>query len=726
MDTPIPQKWIRRACLAPALVIALGGAAQADAAPKEKLPSIDYRRHEPDARLVDKAQAKARHDGKARVLLTMSMKFTPTGELGTKGRVDQRAEIAGHQAQAAQVLDKGKVIHRFKTLPLLTVSATPQEIADLAASDDVAEVRLDYLVKPSLATSTPQIGSTTVNARGVTGAGQTVAILDTGVDRSHPFLAGRVVDEACFGGCASGAASASGPGTGVNCATFITGCGHGTHVAGIAAGAAGPGGGANGVAPGAKVMSINVFHRVDNFWPFNFCGSDASPCARAWASDEIAGLDYVFTRRFLFNIAAVNVSIGDGGDNVSQCTGSSFRTAIDNLRSAGIATVVAAGNDSHPNGLSEAACVPGAVSVGAVDSADSVPSWSNSSNYLSLLAPGASVRSSVPGGGFAFMGGTSMAAPHVTGAFALMKQAHPNAGVDEIVARMRKTGKPVFDAKGSRTTPRLNIDRAIRYSSFSSDFTGDLRADFAVWRPSTHEWWVPGQGVTLWGDPGDKPVPGDYNGDGTIEKAIWRPSTGVWWIPGVGQYLFGQQGDIPVPGDYDGDGKSDLAVWRPSTGQWHIWNFATYTTQYWGLNGDTPVPADYNGDGKTDIAVWRPSNGTWYVLNQFTQQWGVAGDQPVPADYNGDDKADVAVWRPSTGTWHVVNQFSQQWGTAGDIPTPRDVNGDGTAELVVWRPGSGTWFSLMRMPWPIGNLTWSTQWGTNGDVPVGPTPTQLK
>ena len=100
--------------------------------------------------------------------------------------------------------------------------------------------------------------------------------------------------------------------------------------------------------------------------------------SRAWASDEIAALDYVFANRFRFNIAAVNVSIGDGGDNVNQCTGSWFVNAISNLRSAGIATVVAAGNDSHPHGLSEAACVPGAVSVGAVNSADQVPSWSNS------------------------------------------------------------------------------------------------------------------------------------------------------------------------------------------------------------------------------------------------------------------------------------------------------------------------------------------------------------
>ena len=721
MTPSSPSQWIRRAGLATALVISLAGASQAQAATTEdKVPSTDLRKETPDAPAVDKAQERAEKQGKARVVVTLRMRYTPMGELKKDARLDQRAEIADLQAETAGVIDDGKVIRRFDTLPLMTVMATPEEIEELAASDEVADVRLDALVKPSLATSTPQIGSSTVNSRGVTGAGQTVAILDTGVDTNHPFLAGRIVDEACFGGCPNGGSTMTGPGAGVNCSMVIAGCDHGTHVAGIAAGAAGPNPGANGVAPRAGVMAVNVFHRVDNFWPFNFCGTDPSPCARAYWSDVTAGLQHVFNRRGSFNIAAVNLSLGDGADWVSQCNGSGMQLAIDNLRSVGIATVVAAGNDSHPHGLSEPACVPGVVSVGAVNSADQVPSWSNSSNYLSLLAPGVGIRSSVPGGGFAFMSGTSMAAPHVTGAFALMKQAHPAAGVSEITARMRQTGRPVFDPKGGRTTPRLNIDRAIRYSSFNSDFTGDLRADYAIWRPSTHEWRIPGQGVALWGDPGDKPVPADYNGDGTVEKAIWRPSTGDWWIPGVGTFQWGQQGDVPVPGDYNGDGKSDLAVWRPSTGTWFVHN---QFTQQWGLPGDTPVAADYNGDGRTDVAVWRPSNGTWYVLNQFTQQWGLNGDHPVPADYNGDGRADVAVWRPSSGEWYVHNQFTQQWGLQGDIPTPRDLTGDGIAELVVWR--NGTWFNLMRVP-VIGNITWQTQWGQAGDVPVGPTPTQLK
>jgi hypothetical protein len=75
-----------------------------------------------------------------------------------------------------------------------------------------------------------------------------------------------------------------------------------------------------------------------------------------------------------------------------------------------------------------------------------------------------------------------------------------------------------------------------------------------------------------WGVPGNVPVSGDYDGDSKTDFAVWRPSTGEWWIvPSSnpeGPYVqhWGTLGDIPVPGDYDGLGKTNLAVWRPWNG----------------------------------------------------------------------------------------------------------------------------------------------------------------
>ena len=119
----------------------------------------------------------------------------------------------------------------------------------------------DRPVPAILAQSTPIVQAPTMWANGSTGAGQTIAVLDTGIDSSHPFLAGKVVEEACFSinaNCPNRATTMTGPGSGVYCAYAPAGCQHGTHVAGIAAG---QGNTFSGVARGANVMSVQVFSR---------------------------------------------------------------------------------------------------------------------------------------------------------------------------------------------------------------------------------------------------------------------------------------------------------------------------------------------------------------------------------------------------------------------------------------------------------------------------------
>ena len=133
---------------------------------------------------------------------------------------------------------------------------------------------------------------------------------------------------------------------------------------------------------------------------------------------------------------------------------------ITNLHGVGIATVAASGNARQSRALAEPACVPTAVSVGASTSGDTVPGFSNTAWFLSLLAPGVDIISSVPGGGFTEDTGTSMAAPHVAGAFAVLRQAVPGAGVDRILQALKDTGRSVRDQRSGITTPRIRINAA--------------------------------------------------------------------------------------------------------------------------------------------------------------------------------------------------------------------------------------------------------------------------
>jgi uncharacterized protein (TIGR03437 family) len=427
------------------------------------------------ARLLDKA----RTSGPVRVIIGLKAAFESEGRLRSETAIrSQRVNIAQAQERLLGRLAgyNPASVKRFEFIPFLALEVDADTLRQLADAPDVVSIEEDAVGKMALAESVPLIGAPAAWAAGFSGAGQHIAILDTGVDKNHPFLAGKVVSEACYSTngnnvsslCTGGVKESTAAGSGVNCPPGVDGCFHGTFVAGIAAG---KGPNFSGVARDAKIIAIQV---ASQFNRQSDCGSAPSPCASAFNSDVIKGMERALALSNSFNIAAVNLSIGLG-KATANCDAffPAYKAAIDNLRSRGIATVIASGNESYTDGLSAPACISTAISVGATGDGsvangvnaikDVVAPFSNGAPFLSLLAPGMWINSSVPGGGFEVSFGTSFAAPHVAGAWAVLKQKAPDASVSRALSALATTGLPVTDTRNNVNIqkPRIRLDAAL-------------------------------------------------------------------------------------------------------------------------------------------------------------------------------------------------------------------------------------------------------------------------
>ena len=319
------------------------------------------------------------------------------------------------------------------------IAAGPEIVAAIRELPYVVGVFPDDSVHVLLDVSVPQIGAPDVWARyGATGQGIIVAILDTGIDYDHPALGGgfgpayRVVAGHDF------ANDDDDPRDDV---------GHGTHVAGIV----GANGGAlRGVAPDAH------FHAYKVLGPEGGLQSDVvAGVERAVDPDQNPLTDDA--------VDVMNLSLGGPGDADNP-----LAQAVDAATQAGVVVAVAGGNQGDWYSIGSPAAARQAITVGAVDDFGQWAGFSSRGPALGsfalkpdLMAPGVGITSTSPGGGTATYQGTSMAAPHVAGAAALIRQIHPDWSPAQVKASLMNTAVDLGLSAFTQGTGRISVPAAV-------------------------------------------------------------------------------------------------------------------------------------------------------------------------------------------------------------------------------------------------------------------------
>ncbi|MEU0414044.1 S8 family peptidase [Streptomyces griseorubiginosus] len=362
--------------------------------------------------------------------------------------------IVGYQGAAtaakADVRDAGTLRRTLKTLNADAVQTPQKETAELwdavtnggSTASGIAHVWLDGVRKASLDKSVPQIGAPKAWAAGYDGKGVKIAVLDTGVDATHPDLKTQVVESKNF----------------TTAADATDKFGHGTHVASIAAGTGAKSGGKyKGVAPGAKILNGKVLDDTGS-------GDD---------SGILAGMEWAAAQ----GADVVNLSLG--GQDTPEID--PLEAEVNKLSAEkGILFAIAAGN-SGPESVGSPGSADAALTVGAVDDKDKLADFSSTGPRAGdgaikpdVTAPGVDITAAAAKGsvidqevgekppGYLTISGTSMATPHVAGAAAILKQEHPDWGYTELKGAL--TGS----TKGGKYTPfqqgsgRIQVDKAIK------------------------------------------------------------------------------------------------------------------------------------------------------------------------------------------------------------------------------------------------------------------------
>jgi subtilisin family serine protease len=454
---------------------------------------------------------------------------TPAPARGREAIAFHTYEVSGHRyiipADAAAAVASGKLDRRLfdvtalqefgyantSGIPLIvagqdrfggTVSMTVpkgQGWPAIKASPD--KVWLDGKRKLSLAESVPQIGAPTAWKAGFTGKGVTVAVLDTGIDATHPDFAGRIADNQNF--------TAEKDLDDKN--------GHGTHVASTIAGSgAASNGKYRGVAPDASLVIGKV------------CADDGCP-----ESAILKGMEWAARDK---KAQVINISLG--GPNSEEID--PLEAAIDKLTAeTGALFVVAAGNDGvRPESVNSPSTADAALSVGAVGKKDDDafysshgPRFQDGAIKPEIAAPGSGIVAAKAKNAdlepidksYTMSSGTSMATPHVTGAAALLAQQRPGWRAAELKSTLVSSAEPVKLDVNVIGAGRVDVARAIKQDVFATTNTLNL-------------------GLQRWPHDDDKPVSGTV----TYRNTGSAPVTLTLAV--AGQYTADQQVTVPAGG----------------------------------------------------------------------------------------------------------------------------------------------------------------------------------